>query len=266
MPNAEDVVNTPPRRSPVPHLSRSSSRNSSRSCSPIGYRGQDGGRLSPRFVNQSSLSSNYDQSPYNQAGLEREDDQYPLRRSVSRENLEPCGEIDRKGRFKDLPSNWQKSLQFFEEKREEVPIQHIKKVEPLNKYLKPKRVTLSESTPNLIQDLNEKARLQEIPRWMRDLKHIVIEQVPVPIPPRFGTLLHGRRNADWALAPIVDGPPCQLCHQPITENRCIRSDQHVFHSWHFVCSFCLKVLKTDDFTMATDNKPYCFNCFKRNFA
>lgn len=187
----DESANTPPRRSPVPRFgSRSSSRNNSRSNSPI----YDGGRQSPRFVNQSSVSSNYENSPYANGGLEREDDEYPLRRSVSKENLGPCDEIDRKGRFKNLPSNWNKNLQFFEEKREQVPVQHIKKVEPLNKYLKPERITLSESTPNLIQDLNEKARLQDIPKWMKDLKHIVIEQVPVPIPPRFGTLLHGRRN------------------------------------------------------------------------
>lgn len=215
-PYLDDTVNTPPRRSPVPRWgSRSSSRNNSRSNSPSFYDqdgrqsprfgGQDGrqsprfssqdGRRSPRFLNQSSVSSNYDNDGLNRDGLEREDDEYPLRRSISKENIGPCDEIDRKGRFKNLPSNWEKSLQFFEEKREQLPIQHIKKVEPLNKYLKPQRVTLSESTPNLIQHLNEKAKLQDIPEWMKDIKHIVIEQVPVPIPPRFGTLLHGRRNA-----------------------------------------------------------------------
>lgn len=173
----DEVINTGPRRSPVPPLS---SRNSSRSNSPSFY----DGRQSPRFLNQSSISSNYDNSPLNNSGLEREDDEFPLRRSVSKENVGPCDDIDRKGRFTNLPSNWQKSLQFFEEKREQVPVQHIKHVEPLNKYLKPQVKVLSESTPNLLHDLNEKAKLEDIPEWMKKLKHIVIEKVPVPIPPR----------------------------------------------------------------------------------
>ena len=122
-PYGDEQANTPPRRSPIHFSSRGNSRNSSRSASPI-YRE---GRQSPSFMNQSSASSNYDNSPLNPfSGLEREDDEFPLRRSHSKENVGPCDEIDRRGRFTNLPSNWQKSLQFFEEKREELPIQHVK--------------------------------------------------------------------------------------------------------------------------------------------
>ena len=174
-----------------------------------------------------------------------------------------CQDIDRKGRFTNLPSNWEKSIAFFEQKKEQLPAQRVKSVEPLNAYVGREQVKMTESTPNLVARLAQEAN--EIPAWMQQLKHIVIEQMPLPAPPRFGTLLHGRRNADWSLAPPINGPPCHLCHQPITESRCIRSDEHNFHCWHFVCSFCNKTLPEFDFTMAPDNRPYCLKCFKRYF-
>lgn len=104
-----------------------------------------------------------------------------------------------------------------------------------------------------------------VPDYMRRLKHIVVEQVPVPVPPRFGTLTYGGRYPNAAFNPYVTGPPCELCHKPITEGRCIYSDNAQFHCWHFVCSFCSKTLKEHDFVMAEDNKPYCLNCFKRMY-
>ncbi|KAK4337279.1 hypothetical protein RND71_043277 [Anisodus tanguticus] len=208
----QEQENIPPRRSPILG-SYGGSQQNLRSPSP-GYYNQQEINEFPKYSKQDSTSSNYENQNNER---EVEGDEYPLKRSLSKESLGPCQDIDGKGRFKNLPSNWGRSLSFFEEKREQVPVQHIKKVEPLNKYLKPQRINLSESTPNLMQDLNEKAKLQEIPKWLKDLKHIVVEQVPVPIPPRFGTLLHGRKNPDWALAPILDGPPCQLCRKPITD-------------------------------------------------
>lgn len=178
-----------------------------------------------------------------------------------------CQDIDRKGRFTNLPSNWEKSISFFEQKKEQLPAQRIKSVEPLNAYVHREPIKMTESTPNLVARLAEDARQSknDIPPWMQDLKHIVIEQMPLPAPPRFGTLLHGRRNPDWANAAPINGPPCHLCHKPITESRCIRSEEHNFHCWHFVCSFCNKTLPEFDFTMAPDNRPYCLNCFKRYF-
>jgi hypothetical protein len=100
---------------------------------------------------------------------------------------------------------------------------------------------------------------------MRSLRHIVVEQVPVPVPPKFGTLTHGGRSPNSAMAPYIDGPPCELCHKAITEGRCIYAENVQYHCWHFVCSFCFKTLKEHDFVMAADNKPYCLNCFKRAF-
>lgn len=104
-----------------------------------------------------------------------------------------------------------------------------------------------------------------LPDYMRRLRHIVVEQVPVPVPPKFGTLTHGGRSANSAIAPVVGGPPCELCHKGITEGRCIYAENAQYHCWHFVCSFCFKTLKSHDFLMAEDNKPYCINCYKRAY-
>ena len=103
------------------------------------------------------------------------------------------------------------------------------------------------------------------PEHVHGLKHIVVEQVPVPVPPRFGTLTYGGRYPNSAAAAYVDGPPCELCHKPITEGRCIYAENAQYHCWHFFCSFCSKTLKEHDFVMAEDNKPYCVNCFKRMY-
>jgi len=97
------------------------------------------------------------------------------------------------------------------------------------------------------------------------LQHIVVEQTPVPTPPRFGTLTYGGRYPNAALAPYKDGPPCELCHKPILEGRCIYAENAAYHCWHFYCSYCSKVLKENDFVMAADKKPYCVNCFKREY-
>lgn len=104
-----------------------------------------------------------------------------------------------------------------------------------------------------------------VPDYLRRLKHIVVEQVPVPVPPRFGTLTYGGRYPNAAKDPTIDGPPCELCHKPIMEGRCIWSENQPFHCWHYFCSFCSKVLRENDFLMAEDNKPYCINCFKRMY-
>ena len=104
-----------------------------------------------------------------------------------------------------------------------------------------------------------------IPEYLLGLRHIVVEQTPVPTPPRFGTLTYGGRYPNEAMAPYVDGPPCELCHKPITETRCIYADNGQYHVWHFYCSFCSVVLKENDFIVATDNKPYCNNCHKRMY-
>ncbi|RWS06645.1 paxillin-like protein [Dinothrombium tinctorium] len=104
-----------------------------------------------------------------------------------------------------------------------------------------------------------------IPGYMKNLKHIVVEQIPVPVPPRFGTLAQGRRQPDSAEPPAEYGPQCELCHKPITEKRCIINDNCKFHCWHFVCTFCSKTLQEKDFVMAIDNKPYCNNCYKRTY-
>lgn len=108
--------------------------------------------------------------------------------------------------------------------------------------------------------LSSRSRL---PDYMHRLRHIQVESVPVPVPPKFGTLDHGGRSANSALAPVVGGPPCELCHKAITEGRCIYAENAQYHCWHFCCSFCFKTLKSHDFVMAEDNKPYCVNCFKR---
>ena len=100
-----------------------------------------------------------------------------------------------------------------------------------------------------------------LPDLMSNLRHIKVSTVPVP--PKFGTLSFD--SANTAQGPVVDGPPCILCHKPITEKRCINHENFQYHCWHFVCSFCFKTLKETDFMMAVDNKPYCTNCFKRMF-
>jgi len=102
-----------------------------------------------------------------------------------------------------------------------------------------------------------------LPDLMSNLRHIKVSTVPVPVPPKFGTLSFD--SANTAQGPVVDGPPCILCHKPITEKRCINHENFQYHCWHFVCSFCFKTLKETDFMMAVDNKPYCTNCFKRMF-
>jgi len=102
-----------------------------------------------------------------------------------------------------------------------------------------------------------------LPDLMSNLRHIKVSTVPVPVPPKFGTLSFGSANV--AEGPAVDGPPCILCHKPIAEKRCINHETFQYHCWHFVCSFCFKTLKENDFMMAVDNKPYCNNCFKRMF-
>ncbi|RWS31420.1 paxillin-like protein [Leptotrombidium deliense] len=104
-----------------------------------------------------------------------------------------------------------------------------------------------------------------IPGWMKQLKHIVVEDMHVPVPPRFGTLAPKPRYPDRAEPPPELGPPCELCHKPITETRCIITENFKYHCWHFVCSFCSKTLQENDFLMAIDNKPYCNNCFKRTY-
>ena len=125
-----------------------------------------------------------------------------------------------------------------------------KSVEPIAVKKIPSRSRSANSTP--------------IPDHLMGLKHIVVEQVPVPIPPRFGTLTYGGRYPNTADRPIT-GPPCELCHKPITEGRCIYADNAQYHCWHFYCSFCSKVLQERDFVIAEDNKPYCVNCFKRMY-
>lgn len=104
-----------------------------------------------------------------------------------------------------------------------------------------------------------------LPDYLANLRHIKVATVPVPVPPKFGTLTYGGRWADYAEAPAEDGPDCQLCQKPITERRCIMHQNFKYHSWHFVCSFCSKTLKENDFTMAIDQKPYCNNCHKRMY-
>ncbi|XP_074597529.1 uncharacterized protein LOC141852420 [Brevipalpus obovatus] len=104
-----------------------------------------------------------------------------------------------------------------------------------------------------------------LPDYLSRLRHIKVSTVPVPVPPKFGTLMYGGRWADWAEAPVLGGPPCELCHKPITESRCIMHENFKYHCWHFQCSFCLKTLKENDFVMAMDQKPYCTNCNKRMY-
>ncbi|XP_074596658.1 uncharacterized protein LOC141851770 [Brevipalpus obovatus] len=106
-----------------------------------------------------------------------------------------------------------------------------------------------------------------LPDYMRNLKNIELNETPMmsQIPPRFGTLLIGGRWADVAEGPHIDGPPCKLCHDAITERRCFVLDGDKFHCWHWVCSYCCVMLKSHDFKVALDNHPYCTNCFKRMF-
>ena len=126
--------------------------------------------------------------------------------------------------------------------------------EPVEKPIEKKQLKHATSVPS-----------SPIPDYMKRLRHIVVSQVPVPVPPKFGTLTYGGRWADAAEGPQDEGPPCTLCHKPITEKRAIIHEKCNYHCWHFVCSFCFKTLKENDFVMAADAKPYCNNCYKRSF-
>lgn len=104
-----------------------------------------------------------------------------------------------------------------------------------------------------------------LPDYLSRLRHIKVSTVPVPVPPKFGTLTQGGRWPNEAEGPRDIGPPCELCHKPIVEKRFITHENCQYHCWHFTCSFCFKTLKEDDFRMAVDHKPYCTNCFKRMY-
>lgn len=95
------------------------------------------------------------------------------------------------------------------------------------------------------------------------LKHIIVRERDLTIPPKIGTL--GRRFANEAMPPKLLGPECQLCHRCITESKCIHGENGQFHVWHFYCSFCCAILSEKTFIVARDNKPYCANCFKRMY-
>ncbi|KAI1296517.1 Paxillin [Halotydeus destructor] len=132
--------------------------------------------------------------------------------------------------------------------------------------VEPRVNTLRTPEPPVDFDIYSVKKNSDLNSSMRSLRHIVVDQVPVPTPPKFGTLTHGGRSPNTGpMLPSLDGPPCNLCHKPITEGRCIHAENAQYHCWHFVCSFCFKTLKQHDFVMADDSKPYCLNCFKKAF-
>lgn len=110
------------------------------------------------------------------------------------------------------------------------------------------------------------ADFQLTPEYFSQLRHIKVTSIPIPmIPPKFGTLTQGGRWPNEAQAPIDVGPPCQLCKKPITESRFVNHDKVTYHCWHFTCSHCFKTLEDDDFRVDRNDKPYCHNCFKRQY-
>ncbi|XP_015792759.1 uncharacterized protein LOC107369309 [Tetranychus urticae] len=104
-----------------------------------------------------------------------------------------------------------------------------------------------------------------LPDYLTKLRHIKVATVPVPVPPKFGTLTQGGRWPNEAQGPVDIGPPCELCKKPITDTRFIHHEGFLYHVEHFTCSYCFKSLRPKDFMTSSDNKPYCVNCFKREF-